>query len=50
MSLDSSSGKRSGIVDLARLLARLAVLGYDLQLTRWDEEYQPPAVNAKNRP
>ena len=47
MSLDSSSGKRSGIVDLARLLARLAVLGYDLQLTRWDEEYQPPAVNAK---
>ena len=34
--LDSSSGKRSGITDAARALARLAALGYSLNLAAWE--------------
>jgi len=34
--LDSSSGKRSGIADAARALARLASLGCRLDLTSWE--------------
>ncbi len=45
---DASSGKRSGIADLARCLAQLAVLGHPVQLVKWDEEYAPPKqTNAK---
>ncbi len=34
--LDASAGKRSGIADAARALARLAALGYKLDLASWE--------------
>ena len=47
-SLDSSAGRRSGIVDLARSLAQLAVLGYEIKLDCWDEGFRPaPPVSGK---
>ena len=36
LATDSSSGKRSGIADLARAMARLASLGYSLNLAAWE--------------
>ncbi len=47
LALDASSGKRSGIADLARTLAQLAVLGHELQLSAWDGNYQPAPANSK---
>ena len=38
LALDSSNGKRSGILDLARLLAQLSALGYPLSLELWDPQ------------
>ncbi len=35
--LDASAGKRYGIADLARLLGRLASLGYPVALTQWEK-------------
>jgi acyl transferase domain-containing protein/acyl carrier protein len=37
--LDSSGGQRSAIHDLARTLCQLAVLGYGIDLSRWDADY-----------
>ena len=37
LALDSSAGKRSGSVDLARVLAQLAVFGYPVDLNRWED-------------
>ncbi|MBD1399133.1 SDR family oxidoreductase [Pelobacter sp. M08fum] len=37
LALDSSNGKRCALVDLARLLAKLAALGVTVALTSWDE-------------
>ena len=42
VAVDASSGKNSGMVDLARCLAQLAVLGHAVQLVKWDEGYTPP--------
>ena len=39
IALDSSNGKRSGINDLARLLAKLTVLGNPVELSLWDEGF-----------
>jgi acyl transferase domain-containing protein/NAD(P)-dependent dehydrogenase (short-subunit alcohol dehydrogenase family) len=39
LALDSSSGKRSGIVDLGRFLAQLAVIGHSLKLDAWDADF-----------
>ncbi len=39
LSLDTSSGKRHGQYDLASLLANLAILDKDIDLTRWDANY-----------
>nr|WP_279342374.1 type I polyketide synthase [Geotalea sp. SG265] len=47
VAIDSSNGKRSGIADLARLLAQLAVLGYTVRLPLWDESFQPPVETGK---
>ncbi len=47
VALDASAGKRSGIVDLARALAQLAVLGHGIKLTSWDEGYQPISSSGK---
>ena len=41
VALDASVGRRSGVADLARCLAQLAVLGHDITLTGWDEGYRP---------
>ncbi len=47
IALDSSAGKRSGIADLARLLAQLSVLGHQVQLPLWDYGYQAPVSSGK---
>ncbi|MFO0937099.1 MAG: SDR family NAD(P)-dependent oxidoreductase [Gemmataceae bacterium] len=38
LSIDSSGGKRSGLLDLAHCLARLAARGYVVSLTAWERE------------
>nr|WP_246559337.1 type I polyketide synthase [Geoanaerobacter pelophilus] len=50
VALDSSNGKRTGIADLARLLAQLAVYGHQLKLTAWDADYRPPATASGKKP
>ncbi|TGU72518.1 SDR family NAD(P)-dependent oxidoreductase [Geomonas terrae] len=47
VALDASSGKRSGIADLARTLAQLSVLGYGVNLALWDEGHRPAPVTGK---
>jgi len=47
LALDASAGKRSGMADLARTLARLAVLGHTVRLAAWDGDYQPPVATGK---
>ncbi|WP_136513264.1 type I polyketide synthase [Geomonas edaphica] len=47
VALDASSGKRSGIADLARTLAQLSVLGYGVNLALWDEGHSPAPVTGK---
>ncbi len=47
VALDASCGKRTGVADLARCLAQLAVLGHAVQLDRWDAEYRPQQPAAK---
>ncbi len=42
VALDASCGRGSGIKDLARTLARLASLGYPVDLTAWEEAVLPP--------
>jgi len=37
VTLDSSRGKRSGLVDLGRMLAQVAALGYPVELIRWNQ-------------
>ncbi|MEE8169482.1 MAG: beta-ketoacyl synthase N-terminal-like domain-containing protein, partial [Phycisphaerae bacterium] len=37
LALDASSGQRSGLLDLARLLARLAALGHAPALDKWEQ-------------
>ena len=37
VALDSSNGKRCAVIDLARLLAKLAALGVKIALASWDE-------------
>ncbi|MCK5914360.1 MAG: acyltransferase domain-containing protein, partial [Desulfuromusa sp.] len=39
IALDSSNGRRSGINDLARMLAKLSVLGQAIELALWDEGF-----------
>ncbi len=50
VSLDSSSGRRSGIVDLARCLSQLAVAGYAIDLSLWDGDFSPAPVIAGKKP
>ncbi len=47
VALDASSGKKSGIFDLAKLLAQLSASGFQLELGRWDGAFVPPAVSKK---
>jgi acyl transferase domain-containing protein/NAD(P)-dependent dehydrogenase (short-subunit alcohol dehydrogenase family) len=47
LALDASSGKRSGVADLARSLAQLAVLGHGVKLAAWDEGHRPAVATGK---
>ena len=47
VALDASAGKRSGVADLARMLAQLAVLGHGVKLAGWDEGHRPAAPTGK---
>lgn len=40
LAVDASSGKESGVADLARTLARLASLGHEVDLTPWENGEQ----------
>jgi acyl transferase domain-containing protein/NAD(P)-dependent dehydrogenase (short-subunit alcohol dehydrogenase family) len=42
IALDRSSGKKSGILDLAHALGHLAALGADLDLNRWENALPEP--------
>jgi acyl transferase domain-containing protein/NAD(P)-dependent dehydrogenase (short-subunit alcohol dehydrogenase family) len=44
--LDASAGKANGVADLARLLSRLAALGYPVTLTQWEH---PISSHRKSR-
>jgi acyl transferase domain-containing protein/acyl carrier protein/NAD(P)-dependent dehydrogenase (short-subunit alcohol dehydrogenase family) len=47
LSIDSSSGKRPGMVDLARALAQLASLGHPAKLSLWDQNFSQIGDQAK---
>jgi len=50
IALDASSGKRSGVLDLARTIAQLAVLGYGVKLSQWDEGHVPAPTQTGRKP
>jgi acyl transferase domain-containing protein/NAD(P)-dependent dehydrogenase (short-subunit alcohol dehydrogenase family) len=50
LTVDASSGKRSGSVDLARVLAQLAALGQQADLARWDEGQAEKQTTAEKKP
>ncbi|MFZ0724248.1 MAG: SDR family oxidoreductase [Desulfobacterales bacterium] len=45
LALDASTGKRSGLGDLARTLCRLAAIGHPVKLGRWEDA--PPRPGAR---
>ena len=47
LALDASAGKRSGVADLARCLAQLAVLGHSVKLSAWDEGHRPAVATGR---
>ena len=47
VAIDASAGKRSGVADLARTLAQLAVLGHEVKLASWDAGHRPAAPAKK---
>src|SRR5262249_43809424 len=49
--LDASGGKRSGIVDLAHYLARLAARGHEIRLSEWEKDspHQPADPRSGSR-
>ncbi|WP_432822311.1 beta-ketoacyl synthase N-terminal-like domain-containing protein, partial [Trichloromonas sp.] len=49
LAIDSSNGKRSAILDLARALAQLAALGYEFSLERWDDGIDESANQAAGK-
>jgi len=49
IAIDASNGKRSGINDLGRALAQLTVLGYPVDLARWDEGYAATLKSTKGK-
>ncbi len=48
IALDSSAGKRSGLHDLGRVLAQLASMGYQLDLSRWQNGAEWLAAQPKD--
>lgn len=47
ISLDTSIGKRNGIFDLAKTLANLAVIGYDVKLSLWNPKIGDEKIISK---
>ena len=47
IAIDASSGKRFGLIDLAKCLCHLAALGYPVQLDRWED---PPPSGDRRKP
>ena len=50
ISVDASSGKRSGITDLARTLALVAARGHEVALTKWDSAYESVPDDKQKKP
>ncbi len=50
LALDASAGKRSGVVDLARILAQLAAIGHPVHLAAWDEGQSDKQTKAERKP
>jgi acyl transferase domain-containing protein len=50
LAIDASAGKRSGVCDLARALAQLAVLGHGVKLAVWDEGFRPETQAEGKKP
>jgi len=50
LATDASRGKRSGIIDLARLLAHLASLGFAIQLDKWEDAAREPTETDEKKP
>jgi acyl transferase domain-containing protein len=49
ISIDASSGQRSGIFDLACALALLASRGQPVDLAGWDGDFQPPVPSSADK-
>jgi acyl transferase domain-containing protein/NAD(P)-dependent dehydrogenase (short-subunit alcohol dehydrogenase family) len=49
LAIDAANGKRSALLDLARALAQLAVLGQSLRLDRWDDRADEPESATGNK-
>ena len=50
LTIDASVGKRPAFLDLARVLAQLAALGYRADLVRWDEGQGDRKMKAEQKP
>jgi acyl transferase domain-containing protein/NAD(P)-dependent dehydrogenase (short-subunit alcohol dehydrogenase family) len=48
VALDASIGKSHGVADLAKLLCRLAAIGYPLALTEWEKPLSPARKSRMN--
>ncbi len=42
LAIDASAGRESGVTDLARVLCRLAAMGYSVELSRWERAVAEP--------
>ncbi|MSU77696.1 MAG: SDR family NAD(P)-dependent oxidoreductase [Gemmataceae bacterium] len=50
LTIDASVGKRPAFLDLARVLAHLAALGYRADLVRWDEGQAERKMKSEQKP
>jgi len=50
LAIDAANGKRSALLDLARALAQLAVLGQELRLGLWDDRADEPETETGKKP
>ena len=47
LAMDASKGARSGSFDLARTLAHLAALGYEIDLEKWDGDFREAPADSR---
>jgi acyl transferase domain-containing protein/NAD(P)-dependent dehydrogenase (short-subunit alcohol dehydrogenase family) len=50
LALDATHGSRSGVRDLARVLAQIGALGHTVDLQPWDASFRPPPASASAGP